>query len=547
MKKFILLFVLISSVILPQTNITWTNVTPNYPSLPQGVKLWHGVRTSPALNAFYYDVDLNNTSIAVVPYYTTSIATVPALCGRIGAYGAINGGFFGGTSSYSAVVTPGQVQQQNIAALTRSGKTYPVIRSFFYLKNNFQPFVDWIYHFGSTVNDVYSFNAPLQYIANDPTPKPVPLSSQGTKIQELMLGVGGGPMLVKNGVKNITYNEEIMWGSGVGTDPDPRTAVGFTANKHVIMIVADGRLPGTSEGFSMDELANVFIALGCTDAINLDGGGSSQISVGSQAINITATRQLPTILAIVNRDSLHVPATPLFQKTIDSGDPEASVIGGWNPSSNPGYWGTTPCLLSPIGDGSNYVKYKLNLPKRAVYKVQAWWVDANNRATNTPFVIKHDGNTDTVKMNQTTNGARWVDVGQYTFNGDTTECIIISNKATTNQYVAADAVRINSFDSVFTAVNENKNIVLDNYSLEQNYPNPFNPSTTIKYAVKERGLIKLAIYDVLGKEVRTLVNESQSAGNYEVNFNAASLTSGVYFYKLNTGNFSSVKKMILMK
>ena len=535
------------AVIFPQANITWTDVTANYSSLPQGVKLWHGVRTSPALNAFYYDVDLNNTSIAILPYYSTNIATVPVMCGRIGAYGAINGGFFGGTSSYSAVVVPGQVVQQNIASVTRNSKSYPVIRSFFYLKSNFQPCADWIYHFGSTVNDVYSFTAPLQYIENDPTPKAAPLSSQGTKIQELMLGIGGGPMLVKNGVKNITYNQEVMWGSGVGTTPDPRTAVGFTANKHIIMLVADGRMPGTSEGLSMDELANVFISFGCTDAVNLDGGGSSQISVGNQAINITATRQLPTILAIVNRDSLHVPVPPLFQKTIDTGDPDASKTGTWNPSSNPGYWGTTPCLLSPIGDGSSFVKFNVNLPKKAVYQVQAWWVDANNRATNTPFVIKHNGQIDTVKMNQTTNGVKWVDVGQFTFNGDTTECVIISNKATTNQYVAADAIRIISSDSTFTAVEEHRNSAVDNYTLTQNYPNPFNPSTTIKYTVKERGMVKLAVYDVLGKEVRCLINEPQAAGSYEVTFNAAGLTSGVYFYKLISGNYSSAKKMILMK
>lgn len=547
MKKFILILGLFSAIIFPQTNITWSDITATYPSLPAGVKLFHGVRTSPALNAYYYDVDLNNPNVAILPYYTTSIATVPVLCGRIGAYGAINGGFFGGTSSYSAVVIPGVVQQKNIAALSRNGKTYPVIRSFFYLNNNFDPSLDWIYHFGSTVNDVYKFNAPLQYINNDPNPKPTPLSSQGSKIQELLLGIGGAPVLVKDGVKNITYNEEIMWGSGVGTSPDPRTAVGFTPDKHIIMLVADGRLPGTSVGFSLDEMAEVFLSLGCSNAMNLDGGGSSQISVGNTALNITATRQLPTILAIVHRDSLHVPDPPLFQKTIDTGDPEASIIGNWTESSNSGFWGSTPCLLCLNGDGSQYVKFSLNLPKRAVYKIQAWWVNSFNRCTNTPFIILHNGSTDTAKINQTINGQQWFDVGEYLFAGDTSETITISNNAASAGYVAADAIRIVSSDSAFTAVFGSNNLAPISFSLYQNFPNPFNPSTTIRYSIKESGIVKLVVYDVLGRVIKTLISDFQNVGSHEIAFNAENLTSGIYFYRLTSGNFSDVKKMLLIK
>ncbi len=86
-----------------------------------------------------------------------------------------------------------------------------------------------------------------------------------------------------------------------------------------------------------------------------------------------------------------------------------------------------------------------------------------------------------------------------------------------------------------------------NYNLEQNYPNPFNPSTVIKYSLKESGKVTLKIYDMLGKEVMTLVNETQNAGSHLINFNGNGLASGVYFYKLDTGSFTQVKKMILMK
>ena len=85
------------------------------------------------------------------------------------------------------------------------------------------------------------------------------------------------------------------------------------------------------------------------------------------------------------------------------------------------------------------------------------------------------------------------------------------------------------------------------YTLSQNYPNPFNPGTKIKYRIKEREFVSLKVYDVLGREVAILVNKEQSVGNYEVLFNASTLTSGIYFYKLQSGNFSQSKKMVLLR
>jgi hypothetical protein len=93
----------------------------------------------------------------------------------------------------------------------------------------------------------------------------------------------------------------------------------------------------------------------------------------------------------------------------------------------------------------------------------------------------------------------------------------------------------------------NHNSVPAAYSLSQNYPNPFNPVTKIKYAIPKPGLVKLMIYDVLGREVTVLVNELKQAGIYSVSFDASSYTSGVYFYKLEAGDFTEVKKMVLMK
>jgi len=110
-------------------------------------------------------------------------------------------------------------------------------------------------------------------------------------------------------------------------------------------------------------------------------------------------------------------------------------------------------------------------------------------------------------------------------------------------------------ESGIVSVEENTTdqVILPNeYLLSQNYPNPFNPSTTIKYQIPsnakgETATVKLIVYDILGREVATLVHQQQKAGYYEVNWDAGINSSGIYFYKLNAGSFVETKKMILLR
>jgi hypothetical protein len=85
------------------------------------------------------------------------------------------------------------------------------------------------------------------------------------------------------------------------------------------------------------------------------------------------------------------------------------------------------------------------------------------------------------------------------------------------------------------------------FTLFQNYPNPFNPSTKIKYEIPERSFVSINVYDLLGDEIATLVNEEKPAGTYEVEFDGTGLPSGIYFYKLSGDNFSDTRKMLLLK
>jgi hypothetical protein len=86
-----------------------------------------------------------------------------------------------------------------------------------------------------------------------------------------------------------------------------------------------------------------------------------------------------------------------------------------------------------------------------------------------------------------------------------------------------------------------------NYDLAQNYPNPFNPSTVITYSIPTASNVKVEVVSVLGKLVKTLVNENQAAGSYQVNFDASGLSSGIYYYKIQSGNFAATRKMLLLK
>jgi|GEM_PF-288412 len=106
---------------------------------------------------------------------------------------------------------------------------------------------------------------------------------------------------------------------------------------------------------------------------------------------------------------------------------------------------------------------------------------------------------------------------------------------------------IDFVDGILTSVEQTSSIIPQTYSLSQNFPNPFNPTTVINFSLPKQGFVNLKIYDILGKEVMTLVNEQKSAGTYEVEFNASNLASGAYFFRLESGEFSDIKKMMLIK
>ncbi|MCI0472410.1 MAG: T9SS type A sorting domain-containing protein, partial [Ignavibacteria bacterium] len=100
---------------------------------------------------------------------------------------------------------------------------------------------------------------------------------------------------------------------------------------------------------------------------------------------------------------------------------------------------------------------------------------------------------------------------------------------------------------VYTLSGISNNEIPVRFFLSQNYPNPFNPVTKINYGITMASVVKVSVYNLLGKEVAVLVNDFQQAGNYYVNFDASNLSSGIYYYRIDAGEFSEVKKTTLLK
>ena len=132
-------------------------------------------------------------------------------------------------------------------------------------------------------------------------------------------------------------------------------------------------------------------------------------------------------------------------------------------------------------------------------------------------------------------------------NGWLTSIAIFREGNTSHTWVAGSGGVILYNAEYITDVIENNTVQLPEFNLEQNYPNPFNPSTTISYQLPATRYVNLKVFDILGNEIATLINEEKPAGSYEVKFDASKLSSGIYFYTLYAGDFIETRKMLLLK
>lgn len=213
----------------------------------------------------------------------------------------------------------------------------------------------------------------------------------------------------------------------------------------------------------------------------------------------------------------------------------------WKAGGNPGIY-TGVALLS-----TNSVSY--------------WAIDDDNSIPGNPFGT-WDGFTDAEKYRSLSSGigrqqaggtggnfvSNVVGSGPYTITAGgfvTVTFALIAGDNLADLQTNCIAAR-NKYNSVIGITNYNSQIP-NKYSLSQNYPNPFNPVTNVEFGISKLGFVSLKIYDVLGKEVGSLVNDNLQPGTYKYNFDASNLSSGIYFYRINAGDFSETRSMMLLK
>jgi ligand-binding sensor domain-containing protein len=145
------------------------------------------------------------------------------------------------------------------------------------------------------------------------------------------------------------------------------------------------------------------------------------------------------------------------------------------------------------------------------------------------------------------NGDEWNLFTSTSPDGYSKEVYAIAIDENGNKWIGTNAGIAAFNETGIVSVEEDIDLAPTEFSLSQNYPNPFNPSTTINYKIPEESHVQIKVYDVMGREIKELVNDQKKAGSYRINFDGSNLSSGVYLCKINAGRFSGTRKMLLVK
>jgi len=433
-----------------QTSLQWTKPTSLNANLPNSVKVYQ--TTTPLaggspLKAYYMITDLSDGDIELKAVSGNGASkTLPQFIQdeTESVFAIVNGGFFSGNQNLSLVSNNSAVISPNIKSINRNFNGTPTAyfptRGAFGILNNNQPDVAWVYNVGPT-NAIYSYPFPSENSGNGtlgntaPEPQPSATFPSGATLWNATTAIGGSPVLVVNGLKQISASQELTDVNNAVREP--RTAIGYTISGKVIFLVVEGRNPEVSNGVTLEELADIMVSIGCQEALNLDGGGSSAMQIlGQNTIRPSdagVLRAIPSAFMLKRKPRvLDTDNTTVYSET-----------GAFLNSANSGFYGSSQSRQITVGSGNNKATYRfLNLPS-ARYKVEAWWVASANRATNTPFTINRQGNfpLNVVRVNQTANSAKFNEIG--TFDLGSGDAIIISNDALpAGSFINVDAIRL---------------------------------------------------------------------------------------------------------
>jgi hypothetical protein len=249
-----------------------------------------------------------------------------------------------------------------------------------------------------------------------------------------------------------------------------------------------------------------------------------------------------------------IPLAVLVQnyfKIVDNDNPGVySETGAWFTSVTQSYGPSSRYAYIQSSPNGPTATFNFELAKNGIYDIFETLPTTVNSANNALYLIIKNGVViDSMYLNQNQGSGSWKNIGRYFLPAHTPISIkvIDSGESSSGPVIRADAFKILLFDGTTNIVDQNKKFIPTKFKLFQNYPNPFNPATKIQYQIPDISQVTLRVYDILGREITTLVNEEKSTGTYEVNFDASELSNGIYFYKMQAGSFVETKKMILLK
>lgn len=267
----------------------WQKAASYMSGFPAGIEVYRHstLYNGKAMNAFCVVFDPKNTALEFKPVLAAANKKPSAFYSEESGttYACLNGGFFGTNASYSLVQYNGTVSAVNIKSLSRTyngtATTYYPTRGAFGLDGAGTPDVAWIYHTGTGNGTVYRYPAPSPNALNSaPQPQPTASFPAGGAPWNIKSAIGGSPVLIKNNTINITDTEELI--DINNTTARARSAIGATADGKVILLAVEGNNPSGGAGLNLGELATLLQSMGCVQALNLDGGGSTAMVVNGQ-------------------------------------------------------------------------------------------------------------------------------------------------------------------------------------------------------------------------------------------------------------------------
>jgi hypothetical protein len=253
---------------------------------PAGIEVYRNtsVFNGITLNAYALVFDPKNTGIEWKPILASKNKTPGVVYNEEPGvkYACLNGGYFGTNVSYSLVVNNGTVLAPNLKTLVRtyngSDVNYYPTRGAFGITASGIPQVTWMYNAGSANELMYSYTQPA---ANKEGTAPLPVpNAAGAVVWNILNAIGGSPVLIKNDVVKITDAEELIVVDN--TIQRARTAIGYNADGKVLILVVEGGNPAGAKGLNLQDLAALLKSMDCTNALNLDGGGSTSMVVNGQ-------------------------------------------------------------------------------------------------------------------------------------------------------------------------------------------------------------------------------------------------------------------------